>query len=51
MSEFLRGSSVVFLESGEVFIGMRSRPKNPTERSVLDDVKLWRGEHRGVILL
>ena len=51
MSKFLRGSGVAFLESGEVFIGVRSRPKNLTERSVLDDVKLWRGECRGVILL
>ena len=51
MSEFLRGSGVVFLESREVFIGMRSGPKNPTERGVLDDVKLQRREHRRVILL
>ena len=51
MSKFLRGSSIVFLESGEVFIDVRSGPKNPTERGVLDDIKLWRREHRRVILL
>ena len=51
MSEFLRGSSIAFLESREVFIGVRSRPKNPTERGVLDDVKLRRRERRRVILL
>ena len=51
MSEFLRGSSIAFLESGEVFISMRSRPKNLTERGVLDNVKLQRREYRRVILL
>ena len=39
------------MESGEVFIGARSGPKNPTERGVLDDVKLRRRERRRVILL
>ena len=39
-SKFLRGSSVAFLKSREVFIDMRSRPKNLTERGVLDDIKL-----------
>ena len=51
MSKFLRGSSVAFLESREVFIGVRSRPKNLTERGVLDNIKLWRRECRRVILL
>ena len=51
MSKFLRGSSIAFLESGEVFISVRSRPKNLTERGVLDNVKLQRREHRRVILL
>ena len=51
MSEFLRGSDVAFLESGEVFIGTRSGSKNLTERGVLDNVKLWRRECRRVILL
>ena len=51
MSKFLRGSSIVFLESREVFIDVRSRPKNPTERGMLDNVKLQRREHRRVILL
>ena len=51
MSEFLRGSSIAFLESGEVFIGMRSGPKNLTKRGVLDNVKLQRREYRRVILL
>ena len=50
-SKFLRGSSVAFLESGEVFIGVRSRPKNLTKRGMLDNIQLWRREHRRVILL
>ena len=51
MSKFLRGSSIVFLESREVFIGTRSGPKNLTERGVLDNIKLQRRECRRVILL
>ena len=50
-SKFLRGSSIVFLESREVFIGTRSGPKNLTERGVLDNIKLQRRECRRVILL
>lgn len=51
MSEFLRGSDVAFLESREIFISIRSRPKNPTKRGMLDNIKLQRREHRRVILL
>ena len=51
MSKFLRGGGVAFLESGEVFIGTRSGPKNLTERGVLDNIKLQRREYRRVILL
>ena len=39
------------MESGEIFVGARSRPKDATERSVLNDVELRRGERRGVVLL